>query len=179
MSESLLINLNNWCAVKQVGEAVGYNPVDDWDGSGLWTYLGSHISPAWILKDLRGHAAFKNPLYSIRAACRILQQYRVRRGLRTLNEIFHVWAPETDTVGSVPGGPNNDPNNYASIVALGVGHPQDHDLNLFDTDGKCLDKPLLKNIIRVIIRMETDHIRRADEDLILDGIDWFRRDFRG
>ncbi len=82
------------------------------------------VSPdAWahsVGADGRGHAIFADPAHGVRAAMRSLQR-KWDNGKRTLIQIIADWAPASDTVGSIAGGAQNDPIDYARYVAARAG----------------------------------------------------------
>jgi hypothetical protein len=91
---------NNICNVKN-------DPADRWNDVG-----GECASRT----DARGHAVFVDPAFSARAAD-ICYQEKWENGKRSLLALCRDWAPESDTEGSLPGRPKNDPVAYALFIA--------------------------------------------------------------
>jgi hypothetical protein len=81
------------------------NPCNPWKGSST---------------DERGHAVFVDPAMGIRAGL-ITMEKKWQNGKRTLRSIINEWAPASDTQGSLPGRPANDPGAYAIFVAKAAG----------------------------------------------------------
>lgn len=129
MKKTLGIRNNNYLNVKN-------KPSNPWKGS--------------IATDKRGHAKFSDPEWGIRAAILTLRAYWFSHGLRTVAGILSRWAPDSDTVGSIPGAPANSPDEYTRFVCdrMCVG-PNDN-LRLFKTD-KSLNN--LDNLNRLISAM--------------------------
>lgn len=73
-----------------------------------------------IANDSRGHCIFESPEYGIRAGMRTLQSKWINCK-RTIAAIISEWAPSSDTQGSMPGRPANDPDDYAGYVARRAG----------------------------------------------------------
>lgn len=62
-------------------------------------------------KPYKGFCRFSSVVYGFRAAARIMYNYS-RRGLKTLSEIIHAWAPVSD---------GNNPERYVKLVCAEVG----------------------------------------------------------
>lgn len=86
--------------------------------------------------DSRGHVIFDTEEHGIRAAARTMDN-KWKAGQKTLRELIggtkdrgyeNGWAPRSDTQGSVPGNPQNDPDLYADTIALRVGIDADRRL---------------------------------------------------
>src|SRR5688500_10842783 len=87
------------------------------NGRSPWIDAGGKKSKT----DSRGHAVFTDPAYGVRAGIMLLRTYFFTHNLRTIAEILARWAPATDTIGSVPGGPKNSPLEYSTFVAGRMG----------------------------------------------------------
>lgn len=146
MSQTLGQKLNNWWCVKSPGN-------DRWLGQ--------------VGQDDRGHAQFRHPVFSCRAACRILARY-FERGARTLQDVFQRYAPESDTVGSLPGQAANNPHAYAKFVAQKCGISPFEPAALFDGDGHVEDAAMLRNALRAMAWYESNV--EASCDVIGAGI---------
>src|SRR5687768_11671502 len=84
--------------------------------------------------DSRGHAIFSDPSYGIRAGILLLRTYFFKHNLRTIAEILSRWAPATDTIGSLPGGPMNSPLEYSNFVAGRMRISHNEKLDIFNAD---------------------------------------------
>lgn len=110
---SLLLDLNNPLGIKQPNGPV------PWQGS-------DPKNP----KDSKGHARFLAQRWSVRAGVRILYRYAAR-GNDTIERILAVWAPTSDTQGSIPGGVPNCPAKYANFVRIRAKVRENQPLELF------------------------------------------------
>lgn len=135
--------LNNYFCIKNVG----------WNGN--------------IGEDRGGHTAFRDPVYSARAAARDLRRKYERGNLSAL-QISSAYAPWTDTIGSrslregevrctIPEDPAdishcsaqphcNCPPAYAQIMVAGTGKSITDDLKLIDPETERL-APVLAKIL--------------------------------
>jgi murein DD-endopeptidase MepM/ murein hydrolase activator NlpD len=84
--------------------------------------------------DSRGHAVFTDPAYGVRAGILQLRAYFFTHNRRTIAEILARWAPATDTIGSLPGAPNNSPLEYSTFVAGRMGISYNEKLDIFNAD---------------------------------------------
>ena len=66
--------------------------------------------------DSRGHAIFLTVPSGIRAAIRSMQS-KWNNNKRTIKSIIRDWAEKKDTIGSIPGNPQNDPAAYIHYVS--------------------------------------------------------------
>jgi murein DD-endopeptidase MepM/ murein hydrolase activator NlpD len=100
------------------------------NGASPWLDTGGKNSKT----DSRGHAIFTDPAYGIRAGILLLRTYFFTHNLRTIAEILARWAPSTDTIGSLPGAPQNSPLEYSQFVSgrMGIGYNQR--LEIFNED---------------------------------------------
>lgn len=87
------------------------------------------------MMDKRGHAIFLRVEDGIRAAFCTLSK-KSRNGKNTLRAICADWAPKNDTVGSIPGGKQNDPIAYAQYVSDWLQVGIDSPLDLFEKNGR-------------------------------------------
>ena len=104
--------------------------------------------------DPKGHAIFTDPAYGIRAGILLLRTYFVKHGLRTVLAILSRWAPASDTIGSQPGNPQNDPSSYAGFVATRMGIAADQPLDLFHADGSIDDLGRLRDLFAAMAAYE-------------------------
>lgn len=100
------------------------------NGKSPWMDAGGKKSKT----DSRGHAVFTDPAYGVRAGIMLLRRYFFTHNLRTIAEILARWAPATDTVGSLPGGPKNSPLEYSTFVAGRMGIDYNEKLDIFNED---------------------------------------------
>ncbi|MEO0811384.1 MAG: hypothetical protein AAFY60_00880, partial [Myxococcota bacterium] len=157
-----------------------------YDVRGLGTTLGLRNNSPWNMKgtgwegasgaDERGHSRFDDAAYSARAAAYQLLLYYTgesraagRVPLRTLEEIFGTYAPESDTVGSLPGRPRNDPNAYAQWVAEQMGIRPDADIRLVDGRGR-IDPAVAVPLLLAIARYENVRSLELPDGLIEEGL---------
>lgn len=122
-------------------------------------------------KDNRGHAIFDDARWGIRAGCKILSRYYRERGARTLNDIFRIYAPASDTVGSIPGNPGNQPNKYAAYVAGRIGIGPDTPCGAMKADGTVGSRAMLEDMLIAMAYFES--LWKIDRDIVSDGIDLF------
>ena len=114
-------------------------------GSGWKGQIGS---------DSRGHAIFSASEYGIRAGIVLLRTYWFSHGLRTIAGILSRWAPASDTVGSLPGAPQNSPKAYSEFVARRMGVAPTAKLNLFKADRTLADVKQLKALFEAMAAYE-------------------------
>lgn len=115
-------------------------------GSDPWKYSTG--------KDSRGHAIFPNYAAGVRAGIVNLRSYWTRHGLKTLSGICNRWAPTSDTVGSIPGAPANNPNGYADFLAKRMGVKVTDTLGIFNGDGTVRDADQLFKLVSGMVVME-------------------------
>lgn len=96
--------------------------------------------------DSRGHAVFQDPAYGVRAGILLLRTYFLKHKLRTIAAILSRWAPASDTVGSLPGGPPNSPEEYSRFVSDRMGVGPNEQLRLFDGEGHIEELGQLKDL---------------------------------
>lgn len=73
-----------------------------------------------IGQDERGHVIFDTPEHGFRALMRTLES-KWLAGKRAILDIIAAWAPSSDTIGSIKGAQQNDPEQYALTVARWAG----------------------------------------------------------
>lgn len=100
------------------------------NGASRWMDAGGRESRS----DSRGHAVFSDPAYGVRAGILLLRSYFFKHNLRTVAEILARWAPASDTIGSLPGAPQNSPKEYATFVAGRMGISYNQKLDIFNED---------------------------------------------
>lgn len=128
--------------------------------------------------DKAGHAIFRHEIYGIRAACRILARYQLEKGCKTLVDYLRIWAPASDTLGSVQGQPQNSPESYAAFVNRKVGFitfmPFRADRTLIGNQAK--------SDLAAVLHAMAEYENYAGYDLcmstIKSGIALYERDFR-
>lgn len=121
-------------------------------------------------KDSRGHAIFQGVEYGWRAAVSLLRTYHKKYGLTTIRGIISRWAPATDTIGSIPGAPQNSPSAYAKFVARHMGIQADDDLHLFDSSGRVEDHEALVALCEAMSIYENGHSFRVSLPELEAGI---------
>jgi murein DD-endopeptidase MepM/ murein hydrolase activator NlpD len=84
--------------------------------------------------DDEGHAVFADAAYGVRAGILQLRSYFFKHNRRTIAEILARWAPESDTLGSLPGMPPNSPAKYSAFVAERMGIDFNRKLDIFNED---------------------------------------------
>ena len=100
------------------------------NGSDPWQDAGGKTART----DERGHAVFADPTYGVRAGIILLRSYFFKHNLRTIAEILARWAPASDTVGSLPGGPPNSPLEYSNFVSARLALGPNVKLDIFKED---------------------------------------------
>ena len=133
------------------------DPDDPWNGT--------------IGQDDRGHAIFEDVVHGVRAMAKtILAKWN--NGYNTLIEMIgdpeHGWAPASDTQGSIPGNPPNDPVEYATTVGAWLSIGIDAVMPLGEDDGQRRD--FLIGLCRSIIHYEAgfEWVSLADLDKGVD-----------
>ena len=108
---NLGVRNNNWLNIR-------YNPENDWVGQ-----TGG---------DANGYTQFTAPVYGLRAADRVLQNYGEKHGIETLNQAIFRFAPPSD---------NNPTSGYTRFVADQLGISPNDKINLSDpnTRGKMIE----------------------------------------
>lgn len=125
--------------------------------------------------DARGHAIFLTMQNGIRAAVRVLAQ-KARNGKNSIVAICADWAPADDTIGSIPGAPANDPDEYAHYVAMVMEASTDAPLGIFGANGTILDYMRLVTLIIAMSQFENSHWSPKVSE-ILGGIAEYQADF--
>ncbi|MCW5892929.1 MAG: peptidoglycan DD-metalloendopeptidase family protein [bacterium] len=115
-------------------------------------WMDAHGKPSRT--DARGHAVFADPAYGVRAGLRQLRTYFVKHRCRTVLAILSRWAPASDTIGSLPGNPHNNPSQYAVFVSNRMGIAIDQPLELFDEDGNVDDVGQLRRLFAAMAAYE-------------------------
>lgn len=116
-----------------------------------------------------GHGIFASPDYGIRAALRSVE-LKVRNGKDTPRKLLRDWSPPSDTLGSLPGRPKNEPDKVAGVIAkyLGIGIDDPFPRNPRNYTG-------IANLLRVFSKVEMGE--RCPEGDILRGIALWVEDF--
>jgi len=109
---------NNWLNVR-------FNPNNNWVGQ-----TGA---------DDGGYAQFQNPLYGLRAADKVLENYGARHKINTIKDAITRFAPPSD---------NNPTDNYINFVAREVGISSDAQIDLQDPG-------IREKLISAMVRFET------------------------
>ena len=120
-----------------------------------------------IATDDLGHAIFDDPLYSVRACVRTLEQ-KFRNGKTTLEKIMASYAPIDD---------GNRPAEYADFVSSRIDLAVDDNLDLFDNDGRIRHIARLVGILIAMAEMECGHGYRLPTQTINAGIVMYEQDF--
>lgn len=120
-------------------------------------------------RDARGHNIYARPEDGARAAFRDWQS-KWNGGKRTIREIIRAHAPKTDTQGSLPGRPRNDPDAQAEYIGkrccIGPDTP------LFNP----AEDPLaMIPIMRALFRWEMGH--ECELSIVLAGAAMWHADF--
>ncbi len=101
---------------------------------------------------------FKSPIYGIRALARVLIAYRIKHGLRTIQQIIERWAPPNE----------NDTAAYVRAVSADTGFPADQALDMHAYAD-------LKSIVEAIIKHENGQQpytgAQIDKALVLAGVE--------
>lgn len=126
--------------------------------------------------DSRGHVQFDDEIFGIRAAVRTLAA-KYNKGKVTIAAIIADWAPASDTIGSIPGNPQNDPGEYAAFVAERMGWAVDVRLGLFEPSGRTRWPGLLIDMLEAMIEYENGVGTHLPMSKILHGIAEYYRDF--
>ena len=105
-------------------------------------------------KDSRGHAIFPNYAAGLRAGIITLRTYWTKHKLRSLTGITNRWAPASDTVGSLPGRPRNQPNAYAAYLANKMDIAVTDTLMTFHDDGSIRSADQLYRLVNAMAKME-------------------------
>ena len=141
----------------------------------------------WLGTDLarqptQKHAVFLHPVFSVRAACRQLANYERNKGADTLIKKLAIWAPSDDTLGSLPGQPQNNPHEAAEFIAqrirLNTGQPFAADLvfRLFKADGRVASARFLVPLLAALAEHETFAGYELCPSIIRSGIAMYERD---
>lgn len=118
MSQQTGYKNNNWLNVR-------FNPNNNWVGQ-----TGA---------DDGGYAQFQNPLYGLRAADKVLENYGARHKIDTIKDAITRFAPPSD---------NNPTDNYINFVAREVGISSDAQIDLQDPG-------IREKLISAMVRFET------------------------
>lgn len=112
-----------------------------------WRYSLGH--------DDRGHNIFPTFAKGLRAGIITLRSYWTRHQRKTIYDILARWAPETDTIGSLPGAPPNSPRKYSLFVASRMDHQPGAPLSLFHEDGSVNDAEQLYHLVAAMAAYES------------------------
>jgi hypothetical protein len=105
-------------------------------------------------RDSRGHHIFPSFPKGLRAGIIDLRSKFTRRKLRTISSILAVWAPSTDTIGSLPGAPKNSPADYSRFVAGRMGIGPNDTLMTFREDGQIRSPEQLYALVSAMVAYE-------------------------
>lgn len=125
--------------------------------------------------DDRGHARFVHPSFGCRAVIRTLAS-KYLNGKQSIKKIIEDWAPASDTQGSIPGNPPNNPVAYADAVAKWLDRRPEQDLYLFKPDGAVESLDMLIELARCIEQYEAGY-RWVDMSAWHAGLSMYYRDF--
>lgn len=121
---------NNWLNVR-------YNDANKWLGQ---------VGP-----DANNYAQFESPLHGLRAADRVLENYGVKHGLDTIQDVVNRFAPPDD---------NNPTENYINFVSRKTGIAADSKIDLQDPG-------IRESLIAAMIQFETpDAFKEYSSDLL-------------
>jgi murein DD-endopeptidase MepM/ murein hydrolase activator NlpD len=123
--------------------------------------------------DERGHAVFRNPAYGVRAGLLQLRIYYFTHQLRTIAQILARWAPSSDTVGSLPGAPQNSPKEYSTFVAGRMGISFNQQLDLFDKDKTIANLAELRELFFAMAAVEIGGGFKVPSDVFAEGVELF------
>jgi murein DD-endopeptidase MepM/ murein hydrolase activator NlpD len=121
--------------------------------------------------DERGHAVFTDPAYGVRAGIILLRSYFFKHNLRTIAEILSRWAPATDTVGSLPGAPQNSPLEYSTFVSGRMGVGFNDKLDIFKEDKTVGNIAKLRSLFAAMAEYEIGSGFQVPEDVFHDGLE--------
>lgn len=113
---------------------IRYDPKNNWTGQ--------------IGQDSRGFVVFSDPVYSVRAAFKLLNTY-ASKGVNTIEQIISRYAPPNE----------NKTENYISFVASALGLPRSAKIT----------PDMYPSLIRVMSKMESGQY--LPSELILRGKD--------
>jgi hypothetical protein len=105
-------------------------------------------------RDSRGHHIFPSFPKGLRAGIIDLRSKFTRRKLRTISSILAVWAPSSDTIGSLPGAPKNSPADYSRFVAGRMGIGANDTLMTFREDGQIRSPDQLFALVSAMVAYE-------------------------
>jgi len=107
-----------------------------------WLNVRFNANNNWVGQtgaDDGGYAQFENPLYGLRAADKVLENYGVRHNINTIRGAITRFAPPSD---------NNPTDNYINFVARNVGISSDAEIDLGDPG-------IREQLISAMVRFET------------------------
>lgn len=107
-----------------------------------WLNVRFNANNNWVGQtgaDDGGYAQFENPLYGLRAADKVLENYGVRHNINTIRGAISRFAPPSD---------NNPTDNYINFVARNVGISSDAEIDLADPG-------IREKLISAMVRFET------------------------
>ena len=107
-------------------------------------------------RDSRGHNKFPTYAKGLRAGIITLRSYWTRHKKHSISEILSRWAPVTDTIGSLPGGPKNSPRDYSLFVAGRMDWQPNARLNTFNDDGSIRNADQLYQLVHAMAAYEND-----------------------
>lgn len=132
-------------------------------GNDAWKYsLG---------RDDRGHHIFPSFPKGLRAGIIDLRTKFTKRKLRTIASILAVWAPSTDTIGSLPGAPKNSPADYSRFVAGRMGIGPNDTLMTFREDGQIRSPDQLYALVSAMVAYENGAGLVLPRDVFNEALD--------
>ncbi|HEX7313588.1 MAG TPA: peptidoglycan DD-metalloendopeptidase family protein [Pyrinomonadaceae bacterium] len=137
------------------------------NGSDPWQDANSQTART----DERGHAVFTDPAYGVRAGIILLRSYFFKHNLRTVAEILARWAPESDTVGSLPNAPQNSPVEYSTFVASRMGISFNQKLDIFKEDKTVGNIARLRALFGAMAEYENGNGFQVPEDVFHAGLE--------
>lgn len=129
---------------------------------------GANVWAGTVGIDAQGHVVFIDPIYSVRAAVRILSRYQLRDNAKSLVDIFRIYAPKSD---------GNDPEGYAQFIGEAINEPSARSLSLFHANGRVKDHDQMQLLLEAMLHMEIFHGYEIPAETIRSGIRLYERDF--
>jgi|GEM_PF-2049466 len=105
-------------------------------------------------RDDKGHHIFPSFPKGLRAGIIDLRTKFVKRKLRTIFDVISVYAPASDTIGSIPGAQPNSPSQYSNFVAMRMGISTADVLMTFREDGSVRSADQLFSMVSAMVAFE-------------------------
>jgi hypothetical protein len=114
---------------------------------------------------------FTDPAYGVRAGILLLRTYCFKHNLRTIAEILSRWAPASGTIGDIPGGPPNSPQEYSAFVSVRMRIGYNEKLELFNEDKSIRDISRLKGLFFAMAEFEIGNNFKVPEQEFNAGLE--------